>query len=191
MKKTTQFNVKGMHCASCVAQIEGGFKKLKGVSDARVNFAFEKGHVEHDGSVSGDDVVAAVAQVGYTAEIVSGELAHADHDTASDSHAGHAQAETDSMLLARKRRMVFAGVAAVAAVAVRSVSGEVPLAGECGRQTSTQSLCCRPADPRTRDRMSTARPGPAPHRTDDRKSGRGSHSPRRTPQRSNPDGSGT
>ena len=38
MEKWT-FDVKGMHCASCAANVEKAVKKLEGASEVYVNFA--------------------------------------------------------------------------------------------------------------------------------------------------------
>jgi heavy metal translocating P-type ATPase len=37
--KSTRFYVEGMHCASCVSQVEAGLRQVPGVVDARVNLA--------------------------------------------------------------------------------------------------------------------------------------------------------
>jgi len=42
------FNIKGMHCASCVRVIENALKKERGVKSANVNLASEKLYLEFD-----------------------------------------------------------------------------------------------------------------------------------------------
>ncbi|MEW6456701.1 MAG: heavy metal translocating P-type ATPase [Acidobacteriota bacterium] len=42
----TSISISGMHCASCAITIENSLKKVKGVLDARVNFASEKAFIE-------------------------------------------------------------------------------------------------------------------------------------------------
>ena len=49
MKKT--FNVKGMHCASCVRVIERTLQKVEGVKDASVNLATNKATVSYSDTV--------------------------------------------------------------------------------------------------------------------------------------------
>ena len=69
MKKIT-LNVKGMHCASCVAVVERALKKTDGVSDARVNLSTEKAHVEFDDSkVDASKLISAVKGKGYDARV--------------------------------------------------------------------------------------------------------------------------
>ncbi len=47
IEKTT-LSIKGMHCASCAAAVEGSLKKVSGVSKAAVNFATEKAYIEYN-----------------------------------------------------------------------------------------------------------------------------------------------
>ncbi len=70
MKK--QFNIKGMHCASCVLKIEEAVKKVAGVSTANVNLATEQATVECDAAkVTDEQIAEAVAGAGYAAEPVA------------------------------------------------------------------------------------------------------------------------
>ena len=65
--QTETFAVQGLHCASCVATIEGALKGLSGVSDAVVNLASEKATVTFDPALTGAPAIkAAVAKVGYS-----------------------------------------------------------------------------------------------------------------------------
>lgn len=67
-KKT--FSIKGMHCASCVAILEGALKKLDGVAQATVNLATEKATVTYDpAKVTDEKLSSAVSNVGYQALI--------------------------------------------------------------------------------------------------------------------------
>jgi Cu+-exporting ATPase len=60
--------VQGMTCASCVARLERGLKKLPGVADASVNLATERATVYYaPGQVSVDDMVRKVSDLGYSA----------------------------------------------------------------------------------------------------------------------------
>ena len=56
----------GMTCASCAARVEKKLNKLDGVT-ATVNFATEMARVSYPGTVSPDELIAAVKQAGYTA----------------------------------------------------------------------------------------------------------------------------
>lgn len=65
-------SLSGMHCASCAGIIERQLKKVKGVSEARVNFASEKAVVFFDPKMTGvADLVTAVEKAGYKAEIIN------------------------------------------------------------------------------------------------------------------------
>jgi len=58
--------VTGMTCVSCAATIEGTLKKTAGVSNANVNFASEKAHVEYDPErTSRDYLEKAIEATGY------------------------------------------------------------------------------------------------------------------------------
>jgi Cu+-exporting ATPase len=58
--------VSGMSCASCVAKIETGLSRLKGVAEAKVNFATEKAAISFDASqVQPIDFVKAIRDLGY------------------------------------------------------------------------------------------------------------------------------
>ncbi|WP_275254741.1 heavy metal translocating P-type ATPase [Mycobacterium intracellulare] len=57
-----------MTCASCAARIEKKLNKLDGVT-ATVNYATERASVAYVGDVSADQLVAAVADAGYSAAL--------------------------------------------------------------------------------------------------------------------------
>ena len=58
--------IDGMHCASCVAQVEKSLAAVAGVDGAAVNLATESAHVTYDPQVVGlDDLRTAVERVGY------------------------------------------------------------------------------------------------------------------------------
>src|SRR3989344_1086839 len=69
VKKT--FNVKGMHCASCVRVIERTLQKVEGVQAASVNLATNKATVNYNEHTSVHDMASAVKKVGY--ELMVGE----------------------------------------------------------------------------------------------------------------------
>ena len=64
----TVLRAEGFSCPSCVAKIEKRVGRLAGVSTVKVHFASARIEVDHDDSVSVDDLVAAVAKAGYTAK---------------------------------------------------------------------------------------------------------------------------
>jgi len=68
---STVLEIEGMTCASCAARIERRLNKLDGVT-ASVNYATEKATVDFDPDiVSPDDLVGAVAAIGYAAHAPS------------------------------------------------------------------------------------------------------------------------
>ncbi|MFP5345847.1 MAG: heavy metal translocating P-type ATPase [Actinomycetes bacterium] len=65
---TCSLDIAGMTCASCVRRVEKALTRLDGVTDARVNLATETAAVEYDdGTLTVEDLTAAVARAGYTA----------------------------------------------------------------------------------------------------------------------------
>ena len=69
---TKQFNIKGMHCASCVNVLERSLKKVPGVSLANVNLATEQATVSFDPNRCDDSHLAkAVEKVGYQADFLA------------------------------------------------------------------------------------------------------------------------
>ena len=76
--KSIEIEVKGMHCASCVAAVEKSIAKVPGVQKVAVNLATESASVEFaDGEDLFDDIRKAVESAGYQ---VTGR---SDHETAS------------------------------------------------------------------------------------------------------------
>ena len=64
----TVLRAEGFSCPSCVTTIERRLARLDGVTAVAVRFASARIEVEHDPQrVSVDDLVAAVASVGYAA----------------------------------------------------------------------------------------------------------------------------
>jgi copper chaperone CopZ len=68
IKKTT-LRANDLNCPSCVSKIEKSLNSLDGVDRAAVHFNTGRIVVEHDpAKVSVEDLVQAVANVGYTAK---------------------------------------------------------------------------------------------------------------------------
>ena len=65
--KTVSLRITGMSCANCSALVEKTLSKLPGVVTANVNLATEKATVHHDGSLTAQQMIQAVEQVGYGA----------------------------------------------------------------------------------------------------------------------------
>ena len=63
----TVLRAEGFSCPSCVAKIEKRIGRLDGVTIVKVHFASARIEIDHDDSVSVDELVAAVAKAGYAA----------------------------------------------------------------------------------------------------------------------------
>lgn len=65
-ESTVDLTITGMTCTSCAARVERRLNKVPGVH-ATVNYATANAHVEHDASVSVDDLVSTIEATGYRA----------------------------------------------------------------------------------------------------------------------------
>lgn len=70
---TSQFSVPTLHCAGCIAKLEGGLAATPGVIDARVNFTAKRVRVTHLPELDTGAVRAAIARIGFPAEPFLGE----------------------------------------------------------------------------------------------------------------------
>ena len=68
----SRFTVPGMRCAGCIAKIERGLAGLEGVESARVNFSSKRVAVRHEASLSEEDLVRAIAGIGFEAQAAAG-----------------------------------------------------------------------------------------------------------------------
>ncbi len=64
---TSNFSIQGMSCVNCAQAIEKGLKKFPGILQATVNFPLERLTVEKDSSLSDEEVIKKVADIGYVA----------------------------------------------------------------------------------------------------------------------------
>lgn len=62
---TTVLSVPEVHCGHCVSSIEGALKPMDGVNDASVSLEATNVTVEHDDSVSVEQLKAAIEEQGY------------------------------------------------------------------------------------------------------------------------------
>ncbi len=65
MSLTTTVSIKGMHCASCAANLERIFKKVPGVETVSVNYATEKGQLTSSMAVDFSEIKKAAQSIGY------------------------------------------------------------------------------------------------------------------------------
>ncbi len=70
MLKLVRLNVKGMHCAACVARVEQALAKVEGVQQAVANLGDESATVRTtSGEATAERLIAAVEDAGYEAEL--------------------------------------------------------------------------------------------------------------------------
>ena len=84
-----EFKVTGMTCAACSAGIQKTVGKMKGVRKAEVSLMGEKMQVDYDeSSLSSDQIIAAVEDLGYGASVKTGEESAVAEKKAPVSSAG-------------------------------------------------------------------------------------------------------
>ncbi len=74
---TQLYAITGMNCAACARQIERKLSKVEGVSQALVNLATEKLHVEYDQNLVNEElIVTTIDKIGFSAKIWNADEAH-------------------------------------------------------------------------------------------------------------------
>ena len=66
----TNLRTDDLTCPSCIKKIESGIGKTKGVSDVSVKFNLNKVTVDHDETVSGDELKSTIEKLGYPVKSV-------------------------------------------------------------------------------------------------------------------------
>ncbi len=70
MAKKVDFDISGMHCASCAAMIQKGLSKKEGVVSSNVNYASARASVEfEDAKLSEKDIIEVIRSRGYDASV--------------------------------------------------------------------------------------------------------------------------
>ena len=64
----TMLRAEGFSCPSCVTKIEKQVGRLVGVENVKVHFASSRIEIDHDDTISVDDLVAGVAKAGYASK---------------------------------------------------------------------------------------------------------------------------
>jgi Cu+-exporting ATPase len=100
----------GMTCASCANRIERKLNKLDGVT-ATVNYATEKAKVSFADGVTPTDLIATVAQTGYTAALPEPPR----------TEAADAQAPVDDQVTALRRRVLLSTALTVPVIAMAMI----------------------------------------------------------------------
>lgn len=79
-----KFDIEGMHCAACAANIERNLKKLPELKTASVNLATEKLAVEFvegaDVAASTEEIIATIKGIGFSAEVEQEDRHQKDSD---------------------------------------------------------------------------------------------------------------
>ncbi|HIV82605.1 MAG TPA: heavy-metal-associated domain-containing protein, partial [Candidatus Salinicoccus merdavium] len=61
----TNLRTDDLTCPSCIKKIESGIGKTTGVSDVSVKFNLNKVTVEHDDTVTGEELKSTIEKLGY------------------------------------------------------------------------------------------------------------------------------
>jgi len=95
-----EFDITGMHCASCVGRVERVLEKVSGVIGASVNLATEKAHVEVLGNTSVDQLIKAIEVTGFGARLATDTAATDDQETIQDRHYANMRVLKRDLLIA-------------------------------------------------------------------------------------------
>lgn len=90
-------SIAGMHCASCVSNVERALKKVPGVESASVNIATHEARVHTSSHVSPDVLAEAVRKAGYQASPIHPDMPAHDH---AHMHGEFPQARNDFIISA-------------------------------------------------------------------------------------------
>ncbi|MBO9402324.1 heavy metal translocating P-type ATPase [Shimia sp. R9_3] len=76
-------SVPGVHCAACIATVEGALSKVAGVTSARVNLTLKRASIEAEADVTPEMLTDVLERVGYEAhELDAGTLSATQTDKA-------------------------------------------------------------------------------------------------------------
>ena len=86
---SSEVQVRGMTCASCVSRVEKALSQVPGVRQVSVNLATEKATVDADKSVTADALAAAIRKAGY--EVATDEVVLQVHEMTCASCVGRVE----------------------------------------------------------------------------------------------------
>lgn len=131
-----RLEIEGMHCGSCVGQVEGALMAVPGVTQASVNLATETALVRQViGPAETDALIAAVEKAGYVARLRRGGGSSTAGDGAEDDgrSAGHTRRAAEAAAL---RRATWLAVALTLPVFVLEMGHHmIPAFGHWNHQT--------------------------------------------------------
>ena len=110
---SVELAITGMTCASCAARIEKKLNKIDGVT-ATVNYATEKAKVSYPDTVSTDELLATVANAGYSAALPTPRTSAASVDEDAES-------TQDRDLRELRNRLIVSTVLSVPVIAMAMI----------------------------------------------------------------------
>lgn len=102
--KSTELDVHGMNCASCVSHVEKALTRVPGVREATVNLATERATVMHDAEMEPAALTQAVENAGYHAQVRGMHQHHGGED-----HSAHMAASSEADLKRQTANLIVAG----------------------------------------------------------------------------------
>ncbi|KGN31323.1 carbonate dehydratase [Knoellia sinensis KCTC 19936] len=114
--ESVELEITGMTCASCANRIERKLNKLDGVT-ATVNYSTEKAKVAFPESISTDDLLTAVEQAGYAAQLPPAPDAPRASAGAADGDGGLADDPTKAL----RDRLIISTVLTVPVIAMAMI----------------------------------------------------------------------
>ena len=69
-----KYNITGMTCSACSAHVTKAVSKVNGVKNVNVNLLSNNMVVEYDDTVSSSDIISAVTEAGYGAEVENNKV---------------------------------------------------------------------------------------------------------------------
>jgi len=138
LRENIPLSVKGMSCASCVGRVEKRLLQVDGVQAAHVNLATESVNVEIvDHRLNPADLIAAIADVGYEAELA---------EVTGNSRGAERQEEREAEMHAVSNAALLAALLAAPVIILEMGSHMVPgmhawIASTIGIRTSWIIQC--------------------------------------------------
>jgi len=63
--RNLKLTIEGMHCSSCVSNIERILKKVPGVKEVSISLMLKRGNIETEDNVTEEEIRKAISKVGY------------------------------------------------------------------------------------------------------------------------------
>jgi len=110
--RTGNYNVKGMHCASCSSVIEKTFKKVDGVQSAEVNYGTERARISFDpAKTNPHDLSKHIEPLGYSLEVPTSAEEMGMSESEHAAHLGLNQSKKEKLAeVADMRKKVLSAI---------------------------------------------------------------------------------